>query len=381
MGSPKKDRGRVRSAGGSPMGEIIRRTKDGKFIGYYLRFYERGRRRVLASRQPSYAEARRMLLTIEARIARGALGIPEPKEELTLAELCERFVAEYSRPRIKNLETYRAHTRWILKSILPHLGRLPVSRITRADVARARDALGRSRAAGTVCNTLDRLSAVFAWAVREGLAPLNPCQGVERPRTEPSLDYLGREEVQRLIEAAQAQSAALSGHRLYVGIMLAVHTGLRKGELLGLRWRDLDLDAGRLTVARSYQATPKSGKARHLRLPSELVPILRAWRSVCPGSPFDSVLPVGRTLGDASRNRMLGLPRLMSSIGLRKVLHPWHLLRHTFASHFVMSGGSIPALQAILGHSDLKMTMLYAHLAPDFLGQEMERVSFSRRSR
>lgn len=66
----------------------------------------------------------------------------------------------------------------------------------------------------------------------------------------------------------------------------------------------------------------------------------------------------------------------MEELGMRKVLHPWHLLRHTFASHFVMAGGNILALQRILGHSDVKMTMIYAHLAPDFLGQEMERVDY-----
>lgn len=364
---------------GVPLGEIIRRTKNGRFLGYYLRFYERGKRRVLASKQPSHAEARRMLLAIEARIARGELGIPERRAELTLIELFERFLIEYSRPGIKNLDTYRVHTRWVLNNILPTLGRLPASQIKRADVARARDALSRSRSAGTVCNTVDRLSVVFSWAVREGLVPSNPCHGVERPRQEPSLDFLGREEVQRLIEAARDRATTLSGHKLYVGIMLAVHTGLRKGELLGLRWKDLDLGTCRLTVARSYRGTPKSGKARHLRIPSELVPLLTEWRAVCPLSPFDTVIPEGKSLGSASRNRMLGLRELMSAVGLREVRHPWHQLRHSFASHFVMSGGNLLALQKILGHSDLKMTLIYAHLAPDFLGQEMERVSFRRR--
>ena len=57
-------------------------------------------------------------------------------------------------------------------------------------------------------------------------------------------------------------------------------------------------------------------------------------------------------------------------------MHPWHTLRHSFASHFVMSGGNILTLQKILGHSDIKMTLVYAHLAPDFLNAEMERVRF-----
>ena len=73
---------------------------------------------------------------------------------------------------------------------------------------------------------------------------------------------------------------------------------------------------------------------------------------------------------------MLGLPRLLAAAGCRVPLHPWHALRHTFASHFIMSGGNLLALQKILGHSDVKMTMIYAHLAPDFLGTEMDRIKF-----
>jgi hypothetical protein len=87
------------------VGEVIRRTKNGKFLGYSLRFYESGRRRILASKQPTLAEARRMLLAIEARIARGERGIAEKRTEKgTVDELVERFLAEYDRPGVKDVE-------------------------------------------------------------------------------------------------------------------------------------------------------------------------------------------------------------------------------------------------------------------------------------
>ena len=162
-----------------------------------------------------------------------------------------------------------------------------------------------------------------------------------------------------------------------VAVALAVYTGMRKGELFGLRWIDLDLATRRLTVARSYSGTTKSGQARHLRLPTELVPLLQTWRSECPPSPAGLVLPCGLTATRQARyDAMLGLPRLLRAAGCRVLSHPWHALRHSFASHFVMSGGSMLTLSKILGHSRLETTMIYAHLAPDFLADEMDRLKY-----
>ena len=67
---------------------------------------------------------------------------------------------------------------------------------------------------------------------------------------------------------------------------------------------------------------------------------------------------------------------MLRQAGLRPLPHPFHALRHTFASHFVMAGGNILSLQKILGHSDIKITLLYAHLAPDYLADEMDRLRF-----
>jgi integrase len=355
------------------MGEILKRHG-----GYSLRFYEGGKRRVLASKQTSYADARRMLAEIEARLARGEAGIPERRRDWpTVAELLGRFVREYSRPKLKDLERYRAQARSVLKKALPQLGKMSVARVQQSDIVTLRDALSKELAAGTVYNVLATLSAAFSWAVRAGCAPHNPCRGVERPSAGQALDFLSQDEARRLLDAAQARATSQKAHMLHVAIALVLRTGMRKGELLGLRWIDLDVTTRRLTIARSYRGTPKSGKARHLRLPSALVPILTTWRALCPQSPDGSVLPLGHNASKVGgKESMLGLPQLLAEIGLRAVAHPWHMLRHSFASHFVMQGGNLLALQRILGHSDVKKTMIYAHLAPDFLGEEMDRVKY-----
>src|SRR5689334_7694518 len=95
--------------GSVAIGDIVRMVRRGKFIGWYVRYRDAdGKRKMRASHQPSKDQARRFLLEVEGRIARGIVGIPEPAPAApTVAELVDRFLAEYSRPKIKDLQRYR----------------------------------------------------------------------------------------------------------------------------------------------------------------------------------------------------------------------------------------------------------------------------------
>jgi integrase len=364
------------------VGEVIRRVQGGRFIGYYLRWYEHGRRRQLASKQQTYAEARRLLQAIEGRIARGLCGLDAPAAKSpTVAELCERFLAEYSRPRVKDLTKYRAHARTALRRALPILGPLRADAVRQDDVARVRDALSRRAAPNSVRVTVSFLGTMFAWAAKTGLLAQNPVRGVELPQRQDALEYLSHDEVRALLAAAarRAASGNIEDRLLELCVATALHTGLRKGELFGLRWRDLDLSSRRLTVARSFDGAPKSQKARHLRIPDALLSLLTEWSIVCPSTAEKLVFPRKRRRGwsmAAHSGEMLELPALLAEAGCPAPGRPWHALRHTFASHYMMSGGNLLALSQILGHSDIKMTMVYAHLAPDFIGAEMNRIKY-----
>jgi integrase len=369
------------------MGDIIRKRKGGKDLGWYIRWVENGRRIQRASHQTSYAMARRMLLEIEARVARGQAGLvePAPQPPLTVAALLARFCAEFRSPRLKDVDRYRAQAASIFKRVLPHLGSLPAAALTAPKLAELRDALAAQYAPGTVRTTLIPLSAALSWGVRQGLVADNPLKGLSRPRAAPQLEWLTAEEVRRLLAAAEEQARAASGRlgqarfSLWVAIALALYTGLRRGEVFGLRWSDVDLDTQRLTVACSYDTTTKTGLVRHLRLPATLAPLLREWRPLCPDTSGALVCPAlaRGSFGLARGEKVLrSLIRLQEAAGCRPLRRPWHALRHTFASHFVMNGGSILALQKLLGHADIKMTLLYAHLAPDFLGDELNKVKF-----
>ena len=364
------------------MGDIVRMVRRGRFIGWYVRYKDvDGRRKMRASHQPSQQLARRYLLEVEGRVARGVIGIPEPAPQApTVAMLVERFLCEYSRPKLKDLDRYRVLARTALRRVLPVIGERGADSLTAGEVARLRLLLSKRYADNSVRLALTCTATVFSWALKESILSNNPFQGVELPPRRDLVEYLSREEIQALLTlcADRASTGKLSAQMLYGCVHLAIHSGLRKGELLGLRWQDLDLDTRRLTVSRSFRGTPKGGKERHLRLPSACVPILSSWRKLCPITREGLVFPVmkhGKAQMGESRS-MLGLPAALEQAGCHPLQRSWHALRHTFASHFVMSGGSILALQKILGHHDIKQTMTYAHLAPEFLGDEMDRIKF-----
>jgi integrase len=359
-------------------------VRAGRFIGWYVRWKDAdGRRKMRASHQPSREAARRLLVEIEARVMRGQVGIPAPAPPApTVAELCERFLREYSRPRIKDLCRYRAYAGTALRRALPHLGALRADAVTPADLERLRAALLARGAASSAALTLSFCRTLFSWAGRAGIVHHQPLRGLELPPRTEAVEYLSVAEVRALLATAEQRAAAggLPARMLAACVAFAVFTGLRKGELLGLRWRDVDLATGRLSVCHSFAGTPKNNKPRHLRLPDALLPILQAWQLECPRTPQGLLFPHRRRDGrwamveDSSAT--LGLPALLAAAGCRPLGRPWHALRHTFASHYVMQGGSLLALSKILGHSDIKMTMIYAHLAPDFIGAEMNRVRF-----
>lgn len=348
------------------MGEVIKRQSRGRFIGWYIRYYDSdGRRRIKASKQATHGEARRMLVQIEARIARGELGVAEPRTKLTVAALCSQFLAA-AHPRAKCQVAYRRTAAASLNRILPLLGALDLHKLRRRDIEHARDTLSQRYKPNTVRSALRPLGAALTWAVQQDLIAQSPMYKIVRPRQEYSCERLTTEEASALLKEAkrQAQRSA-AAHCLYVGVALALRLGLRRGEVFGLRWEDVDLTGKRLTVARSFDALPKSGKARTLPIPRALAEDLELWREVCPQSV--KVCPSGA-------HSRASLAQLLKDAQCKPLARGWHGLRHTFASIFIEQGGSILALKEMLGHSSLAMSLVYSHLAPSALARDIAKM-------
>ncbi|AKT38273.1 tyrosine-type recombinase/integrase [Chondromyces crocatus] len=207
----------------------------------------------------------------------------------------------------------------------------------------------------TVNNQLTVLRKVFTvakeWGRLHGLPPFKLL-----PVPEAEFDFLTFEEAERLLRGADPEWRPM--------VLLALRTGLRQGELLALRWDDIDLVSGllkvRRAVARGIIGTPKNKKSREVPLSDEAIAVLRALPS---RFAREFVFPAdgGRLL---TRNECKHpLRRACQRAELRRI--GWHTLRHTFASHLVMRGVPIKAVQELLGHATIEMTMRYAHLSPD----------------
>ncbi len=196
---------------------------------------------------------------------------------------------------------------------------------------------------------------------------------IEMPKKpEGRLRYLDGNEIQKLLDACgKSRNSYLAPL-----VALALNTGMRKGELLGLTWERVDLAADFGLSARITLYKTKSGKPRGVPLNQDAVAALEAVES-------DAEARAGLVFkrGDGSK---WGQVRTAFTTALDRAGvqgFRFHDLRHTFASHFMMRGGNLYDLKEILGHADIKMTMRYAHLSPHHLYGSITKVEGLARGR
>ena len=150
-------------------------------------------------------------------------------------------------------------------------------------------------------------------------------------------------------------------------VLLALNTGLRRGELFQLRWQDVSIPGRRLTVR---GAGAKTGQTRHVPLNSEAVCVLERWQPA-EADARDHVFA-----GASPDEPLTDVKKAWASLMKRAKLTAFrfHDLRHTFASKLVMAGVDLNTVRELLGHSDIAMTLRYAHLAPEHKANAVERL-------
>ena len=281
----------------------------------------------------------------------------------TLGEFQEDFLA-YSVSNNKPATVYEKQMA-LKNHLVPAFGKKKLDTIGLAEVERFKaEKLTSGLDKKSVNNLLGVLRKLLNLAVEYG--KLTHAPKVKALKTEHKpYRFLDFEEMERFVAASEPQWTPF--------LVTALKTGLRVGELLALKWEDLDLVAGRLVVRRSLwrkqEGLPKGGRCREVPLSDLAIATLKAHRHL--RGPYVFCEADGSRL---NHNRVKELvPRTCKRAGLAKRLTT-HDLRHTFASHLVMRGVSLKAVQELLGHATIDMTMRYAHLSPEVNREAVQRL-------
>lgn len=215
----------------------------------------------------------------------------------------------------------------------------------------------------TVKHYLKFLRQMLNWAVKEKRLAKNPLTEITMPSVDPIPEggtrFLSQVEEEKLLSALGAKYAPWA--------RLAILTGMRSGEQFSMKWTDVNLDVGIVTLP-----TTKSGGVQYVTLSDEAKLILRGFTS------WERSKWVFPSRNPATHHNVRNFYRrvwmpAVKDVGLKGLR--WHDLRHTFASRAAMSGATPNTIAALLRHSGLALVQRYAHLSREHLGREVERVS------
>ena len=310
---------------------------------------------------------------IERVLARSPVSAPAPAPEppptkeatttqklVTLREFAEAYMDKMrtigNRKGKNKPATLHAKESHLREHLLPRSGDLPLAAIDELAIEDLKLALARrGRCSKTVNNVLSTLRNILVNARKRKLIAAVP--EIEWVKVgEQEFDFFDFPEAERLV------AAALKDVDWRAATVLALKTGMRLGELRALRWQDVDLVGGKVHVKRNlwrhHEGTPKNGRSRTLDLPPSAIAALREHRHLRGARVFLNLDGKDYTIGEWR----YALYRVCRRAGLREI--GWHTLRHTFASHLAMRGVPLRAIQELMGHGTIQMTMRYAHLAP-----------------
>jgi len=322
------------------------------------------------------AEAELRRLTAEARPVAARVGVT-----LTIVEL-DRHYRDYLTKRGRNPATLRAVESGTRVWLAPFFGDRSLDSITREDVA---DLIATMEADGlgakSIRNYIGTLSAMLAYAQRRRWAASNPARMVELPDVARSeeIRFLTRDEIEQVIAAAAPGPYQALDRTLF---LTAAMTGLRAGELVALRWRDVDWIAARVRVRQNYVlgefGTPKSRRStRSVPLADAVGAALdhhfkaSAWQA-------DDDLVFAHPITGEPLSKHQNLRRFRAALRAAGLddSHVFHDLRHTFGTQMAAVGTPIRTLQEWMGHRDLMTTQIYADYAPSGRDAELIGAAF-----
>jgi integrase len=348
------------------MASIQKRTKKDGTVSYRVEVRLKGFPSQRATFQ-RLTDAKRWVQDTESAIREGRYFKTAQARKHTLGELVDRYIGEVlpTKPKAGDRKT---QLKWFKSEIGPYtLADITASKITecRKKLESEPNKRGDLRSPATVNRYLAALSHAFTVAVNEwGWLDDSPMRKVSRPTeprgrvrflsddvTNPSGEKIPGERT-RLLEACEASNNPY----LYPVVVLALSTGMRRNEIMGLRWPDVDLNAGRLVLHET-----KNGERRGVPLVGKALNLLREHSKV-RRLDTDLLFP-----SKVKPQKPMDLRATWLSAVAKARIEDFHFhdLRHTAASYLAMNGASLAEIAEILGHKTLQMVKRYAHLSQE----------------
>jgi integrase len=290
-------------------------------------------------------------------------------QRLVFEELAQRYVRHLATLGRKR-STIGDYESCVRIHLAPFFGDKSVDKITPADVE-AFVALKRDegKATKSILNYLGLLHSIFKFAEKRGLTRGNPVAAIDkpgRPEHDADIRYLDQVDLEALIVAVPAGPRESTERTIY---LTAAMTGLRQGELIALRWKDIDWSAGRIRVRQNYVrgefGSPKSKRSsRSVPLADRVgAELERHFGASAYQDDEDLVFCHPQTGAPLDRSRLLKrFKAAAKAAGLRDVR--FHDLRHTFGTRMAAAGVPLRTLQEWMGHRDFKTTLIYADYQP-----------------
>ena len=312
------------------------------------------------------SEAKKVLRDIEDKIDKG---IYIPLRNLPFFSEVADVWLKTKKPNIRH-STYKQYKGHMENHLKPFYENLRINRITYDKVEKfISHCLDHNVSIPTLKKIIVNLGAIMTYAVRKRYVDYNPVRDIEKPKgqsehdEDKELNVLTPREIISFLDSAPD----LKHKTLF---MAAVTTGLRQGELLGLKWTDIDWFNNQIHVNRTYnhfrfyEPKTKTSK-RKVDVPPQMMKQLKEWKIACPANNLDLIFPNenGKPMSALNMYNRKFLPALKKA-KLNKIR--FHDLRHTYASLLIDQGENIKYVQNQMGHASIKVTMdTYGHLMKD----------------
>ena len=361
----------------------IYKRKDNCYEGRYENPFSRSKSGKSSVYGKTYGEVRKKLLKAQSEVAKWDSSNHPIRPKSSTTAFLRSWLENDIMIGVKD-STFNTYLDYLEKHISPYFKKTELQDLDRQSIQTFCNYLyreGRLDKTGglspsSVKDIYGLLSRAFTQAVKDGILPTNPCEGVKLPIARNELEILSLFEQHQLVAYMN-----FNKHPNNVGIYLGLYAGLRIGEICGLRWGDLDLQDGRITIQRSIRRTtnrigsgkkrtqikidtPKSShSARCFFLPEDLRTYLLALKKELPDNECED----GRYILKGRNGKYLD-PRTLYAF-YKKILkkaqlpqYTFHALRHTFATRSQERGMDISTLSQILGHKDSAFTLRrYGH--------------------